>query len=150
MAIKYNSKGNSKGFSLLEVMITLLILSVGLLGLAGLQAQSLRFNHFAFMRGQASIILLSCEARPVYWHTLWPTECAPTALLSPPMLATTSVLTMRPMVVTTRALMTTVARKKPPVVRQQTVLSTKWQHMIAFNGMRTSPCTSPVARVGCA
>jgi len=63
MAIKYNSKGNSKGFSLLEVMITLLILSVGLLGLAGLQAQSLRFNHFAFMRGQASILAYAMADR---------------------------------------------------------------------------------------
>jgi type IV pilus assembly protein PilV len=44
-------------------MITLLILSVGLLGLAGLQAQSLRFNHFAFMRGQASILAYAMADR---------------------------------------------------------------------------------------
>jgi type IV pilus assembly protein PilV len=55
--------GNSMGFSLLEVMITLLILSVGLLGLAGLQAQSLRFNHFAFMRGQSSMLAYAMADR---------------------------------------------------------------------------------------
>ena len=58
-----NSMANSKGFSLLEVMVTLLILSVGLLGLAGLQAQSLRFNHFAFMRGQASMLAYAMADR---------------------------------------------------------------------------------------
>jgi len=58
-----NSMANSKGFSLLEVMVTLLILSVGLLGLAGLQAQSLRFNHFALMRGQASMLAYAMADR---------------------------------------------------------------------------------------
>jgi type IV pilus assembly protein PilV len=38
-------------------------MSVGLLGLAGLQAQSLRFNHFAFMRGQASMLAYAMADR---------------------------------------------------------------------------------------
>lgn len=63
MAIQLNRMDNSKGFSLLEVMITLLILSVGLLGLAGLQAQSLRFNHFSFMRGQSSMLAYAMADR---------------------------------------------------------------------------------------
>jgi type IV pilus assembly protein PilV len=41
------------GFSLLEVLVTVLVLSIGLLGLAGLQASSLRNNHSAFLRSQA-------------------------------------------------------------------------------------------------
>jgi type IV pilus assembly protein PilV len=41
------------GFTLIEVLIAMLILSVGLLGLAGLQATGLKTNHSAYMRSQA-------------------------------------------------------------------------------------------------
>ena len=41
------------GFTLLEVLIAMLILSVGLLGLAGLQATGIKNNHSAYMRSQA-------------------------------------------------------------------------------------------------
>lgn len=41
------------GFSMLEVLVTLLIMSVGLLGLAGLTAASMRNNHGAYHRTQA-------------------------------------------------------------------------------------------------
>lgn len=43
------------GFTLLEILITLIILSVGLLGLAGLQTMSLRNNHSAYLGSQAAI-----------------------------------------------------------------------------------------------
>jgi type IV pilus assembly protein PilV len=42
-----------RGFTLLEVLVAVLVLSVGLLGLAGLQAHSLRNNHSAMLRSQA-------------------------------------------------------------------------------------------------
>jgi len=42
------------GFTLIEVMVTLLILSVGLLGLAGMIGQSLRFNQGGYTRSQAT------------------------------------------------------------------------------------------------
>ena len=42
------------GFSLLEVLIALLVLSVGLLGLAALQANTLQFNQSAYLRSQAT------------------------------------------------------------------------------------------------
>lgn len=42
------------GISLIEVLITLLIVSVGLLGLAGLQAAGLRNNASAYHRTQAN------------------------------------------------------------------------------------------------
>lgn len=44
------------GFSLLEALVTLAILSVGLMGLAFLQAQGMQFNTSAYSRTQASIL----------------------------------------------------------------------------------------------
>ncbi|MCP5434020.1 MAG: type IV pilus modification protein PilV [Chromatiaceae bacterium] len=44
------------GFTLLEVLVALVVLSVGLLGLSGLQTTSLRNNHSAFLRSQATIV----------------------------------------------------------------------------------------------
>lgn len=45
-----------KGFTFLEVLVALLILSVGLLGLASLQATGLKTNHNALLRSQATIL----------------------------------------------------------------------------------------------
>lgn len=42
------------GFTLLEVLIAIVVLSVGLLGLMGLQALGLRNNHSAYLRTQAT------------------------------------------------------------------------------------------------
>lgn len=47
----------AKGFSLLEVLISVAILSIGLLGLAGLQATTLRHNHSAYLRSQANLLV---------------------------------------------------------------------------------------------
>jgi len=44
------------GFTLIEVMVSTVVLAVGLLGLAGLQAASLSSNQSAFMRTQASAL----------------------------------------------------------------------------------------------
>jgi len=44
------------GYTLLEVMVALVIFSIGLLGLAGLQSQSLRYNHSAYLQTQASYL----------------------------------------------------------------------------------------------
>jgi type IV pilus assembly protein PilV len=41
------------GFSLLEVLITIVILAIGLLGMAGLTAASIRNNHGSYHRTQA-------------------------------------------------------------------------------------------------
>ena len=45
----------TRGFTLIEIMITVLILGIGLLGLAGLQTKGLQYDHVAFMRSQAAI-----------------------------------------------------------------------------------------------
>lgn len=44
------------GFSMIEVLVTLFILSVGLLGVAGLQATSLRFNQNSYYKSQAVVL----------------------------------------------------------------------------------------------
>ena len=43
----------SRGFSMLEVLVALLVLSVGLLGLAALQTMGLKFNTQSYQRTQA-------------------------------------------------------------------------------------------------
>ena len=43
------------GFTLIEVLIAFFILSIGLLGLAGLQTTGLKSNHSAYLQTQASI-----------------------------------------------------------------------------------------------
>lgn len=45
-----------QGFGLLEVLISILVLAVGFLGIAALQTQSLRFNHEAYLRTQATVL----------------------------------------------------------------------------------------------
>ncbi|MGH8397364.1 MAG: type IV pilus modification protein PilV [Gammaproteobacteria bacterium] len=51
-----NKTPASSGFSLLEVLIALVILSVGLLGIAGLMSTSLKSNDSAYMQSQATVL----------------------------------------------------------------------------------------------
>jgi type IV pilus assembly protein PilV len=46
----------ARGFSLLEVLIALVVLSIGLLGVASMQYASLRANHHAYLRSQATFL----------------------------------------------------------------------------------------------
>ncbi len=48
---------NIKGFSMLEVLITLIIIAVGLLGLAALQSRSQQAEFESYQRSQALILL---------------------------------------------------------------------------------------------
>jgi len=47
------SYAKEDGFSLLEVLISVLVLAVGLLGLAGLQTTVIKYNHSAYLRSIA-------------------------------------------------------------------------------------------------
>jgi len=44
------------GFTLFEVLIAVLVLSLGLLGLAALQSTGMRSNHSAYHRSQATVL----------------------------------------------------------------------------------------------
>lgn len=44
---------HQSGFTLLEVLVAIIVISLGLLGLAGLQAATLRNNQIAYYRGMA-------------------------------------------------------------------------------------------------
>ena len=48
--------GIQRGFTLIEVLVAVLVLSIGLLSLAALQGISLRNNHSAYLRTQANNI----------------------------------------------------------------------------------------------
>ena len=52
-SIKINTKSRQLGFNLIEVMIAALIVSIGILGIAGLQITSLKGTHQSFMKQQA-------------------------------------------------------------------------------------------------
>jgi len=45
-----------RGATLVEAMVALLVLSIGLLGVAGLQIGALRNNHGAHLRSQATVL----------------------------------------------------------------------------------------------
>ncbi|MBB3063028.1 type IV pilus modification protein PilV [Microbulbifer rhizosphaerae] len=51
-----NFISSQRGAGLIEVMVTVLILSTSLLGLAALQNRSLQYNHSAYLRSQANIL----------------------------------------------------------------------------------------------
>jgi type IV pilus assembly protein PilV len=46
----------SRGFTLVETLVALVVLSIGLLGVAALQLTSLRSNHGSAMRSQATFL----------------------------------------------------------------------------------------------
>lgn len=70
-----------QGFTLIEVLIATLVLSVGLLGLAGLNAVSVKMNHSAYLRSQATNlayeIVDAIRANPAsdYTGSQKPTTC---------------------------------------------------------------------------
>lgn len=51
------------GFTLIEILVTIVILSIGLLGIAGMQASSLRNNHAAYTKTQAANLAMDMADR---------------------------------------------------------------------------------------
>ncbi len=53
---RYLVHHKNKGFTLLEVLVSLLILAIGLLGLAALQTRGVKYNHDAYGRSQGTLL----------------------------------------------------------------------------------------------
>lgn len=55
--LTYSQRKRQRGTTMLEVLVALLVLSIGLLGLATLQANGVRFNHSAYLRTQSALLM---------------------------------------------------------------------------------------------
>lgn len=51
-----SSARRQRGFTLVEILVTVVLVSVGLLGIAALQLTTLRTNQEAYVRSQASVL----------------------------------------------------------------------------------------------
>ncbi len=47
---------NNSGFTLIEVLVAMLVIAIGVLGVAGLQYQALKYNHDAYLRSQINVL----------------------------------------------------------------------------------------------
>ncbi|MCZ4306613.1 type IV pilus modification protein PilV [Zoogloeaceae bacterium G21618-S1] len=56
-------RAHQRGFSLIEALIAMVVLSLGLLGLAGLQVSSLKFNQTAQLRSKAVTLAYDMQER---------------------------------------------------------------------------------------
>jgi type IV pilus assembly protein PilV len=62
------NKHTQSGFTLIEVLVALLVLAVGLLGMASLTVHSLQSNQGAYMRSQASVLAYDIAERMRFNH----------------------------------------------------------------------------------
>jgi type IV pilus assembly protein PilV len=73
LPITSSMRSNQKGFSLIEVLVALLIISFGLLGVAGMQALSISNTSVADFRSlaalQASSMAAAMSSNEGYWQT---------------------------------------------------------------------------------
>ncbi|HBG31954.1 MAG TPA: type IV pilus modification protein PilV [Gammaproteobacteria bacterium] len=53
----------ARGFTLIEVLIAVVLLSIGLLGVAGMQLSGLRYHQGAYLRAQATALLTDMTDR---------------------------------------------------------------------------------------
>jgi type IV pilus assembly protein PilV len=56
MSLNTNARRPQRGFTLVEILVTLVVISVGLLGIAALQLTTLRGNQESYVRSQASVL----------------------------------------------------------------------------------------------
>ncbi|HMM46189.1 MAG TPA: type IV pilus modification protein PilV [Candidatus Macondimonas sp.] len=57
MSMSLRASRPSRGFTLIEVLIAIVLLSIGLLGVAGMQLSGLRYHQGAYVRAQATALL---------------------------------------------------------------------------------------------
>lgn len=60
---KLRNKNRHSGFAMMEVLMTMLVISIGALGLAGLQLASMKYNKDAAVRTRATSIALELSDR---------------------------------------------------------------------------------------
>lgn len=72
--MQLSMKSRARGFSLIEVLVALMVISVGLLGIAKMQALALANTNGGRLRALASIeaasLASSLQGNPNYWGTL--------------------------------------------------------------------------------
>jgi type IV pilus assembly protein PilV len=56
MTHPHSRPSRARGFTLVEALVALLVLTIGLLGVAALQLSSLRSNHSSSLRSQATLL----------------------------------------------------------------------------------------------
>lgn len=52
-----SNQNNTRGFGLIEVLVSLLVLVIGILGMAGLHSRSLQHNQIAYIHSQGTILV---------------------------------------------------------------------------------------------
>lgn len=71
--MKYSGR-DSYGFTLIEVLVSVIILSIGILGILNLQSRALLDNQDAYLRSQAILLAYDLSdrirANPGYWNGL--------------------------------------------------------------------------------
>lgn len=77
------NKRAARGFMLIEAMISLVLMMIGVLGLAGLQVVGVRANHFGKRMSEASSLALDLEEQIGIW-SYNDSRLAPIATLSGP------------------------------------------------------------------
>lgn len=83
---------SQRGFTLLEVLISMVILAIGLLGLAAMQAMSLRDNQDAYYYQQATLLAYEMQDRIrgnsyANWLSISPNYSASSCVTTPGCLA---------------------------------------------------------------
>ncbi len=96
MLKRHDMKKRPSGFSLLEVLVTMLLVAFGLLGLAAMETRMMNSSNESFQRSQAVAILADMTARMKaagtnansyvtastlgYGNTTWPSGCSGVAV----------------------------------------------------------------------
>lgn len=77
------NRNAQRGFTLLEAMISLVLMMIGVLGLAGLQVVGVRANHFGKRMSEATALALDLEEQIGLWSFSDP-RLAPIATVTGP------------------------------------------------------------------
>ncbi len=63
MPVMMTNQHTNSGFTLIEVLVALLIVAIGLLSVAALQLQGLKYSHEAYLRSQINILAYDIAER---------------------------------------------------------------------------------------